>query len=162
MHCSTRNLWYCIIHKQSSSNRQWLKTIYGLFVTIMRTIWRHHYLQFYDPILFDAYRRVYRHIRTELTKLSNLRQLSSYWPRCLLMDVHLYIRCLLVFLCKLFWLLMSVVLYVHRTAYQIAKLICRIWVFVYRILCNIFQISYVFLLLMKVWIFWFGYQLQDG
>ncbi|KAK4521913.1 uncharacterized protein ATC70_004451 [Mucor velutinosus] len=50
-------------------------TIYDLFATIMRTIWRHHYQQFYNLIPFNAI-QVCRHIRTELLRLSNLRQLS--------------------------------------------------------------------------------------
>ncbi|OAD00092.1 hypothetical protein MUCCIDRAFT_113545 [Mucor lusitanicus CBS 277.49] len=50
-------------------------TIYDFFATIMRTIWRHHYRQFYDLIPFDAIQAC-RHIRTELLRLSNLRSLS--------------------------------------------------------------------------------------
>jgi hypothetical protein len=41
----------------------------------MRTIWRHHYRQFYDLIPFDAIQAC-RHIRTELLRLSSLRSLS--------------------------------------------------------------------------------------
>ena len=50
-------------------------TIYDLFATIMRSIWRHHYQQFYESIPFDA-TRVCNHIRTELLRLSDLRSPS--------------------------------------------------------------------------------------
>lgn len=48
-------------------------TIYDFFATIMRSIWRHHYQQFYNAIPFNS-RQVCHQIRLELLRLSNLKQ----------------------------------------------------------------------------------------
>jgi hypothetical protein len=49
-------------------------TIYDLFATIMRMIWRNHYQQFYNHIPFNSI-NVCRQISAEVIRLSNLRQL---------------------------------------------------------------------------------------
>jgi hypothetical protein len=50
-------------------------TIYDLFATIMRIIWRNHYQSFYNHIPFDSI-QVCRQTRSEVLRLSNLRQHS--------------------------------------------------------------------------------------
>ncbi|KAK4517108.1 uncharacterized protein ATC70_000438 [Mucor velutinosus] len=50
-------------------------TIFDLLATIMRIIWRNHYQQLYNHMHFDSI-QISRQIRTEVLRLSNLKQLS--------------------------------------------------------------------------------------
>jgi hypothetical protein len=49
-------------------------TIYELFASIMRMIWKHHHLQLYENVPFDA-NQVCMDINTEMMRMSNRRNI---------------------------------------------------------------------------------------
>jgi hypothetical protein len=53
-------------------------TTYELFTSIMRTIWKYHYLQLYESAPFDT-NQVCMHINTEVMRLSVLKNTYVYF-----------------------------------------------------------------------------------